>query len=85
MNRDAHLKISEGIDKAASPCHNEKKKNMIPCRRIIPTSKHLEFRPTMFAFLATGGNHPFSIILITQERGKYAIQRKKRTHGRFKR
>jgi hypothetical protein len=47
MNRNAHLKISEGIDKAANPCHNEKKKDMIPCRGIIPTSKDLELRPTM--------------------------------------
>ena len=28
---------------------------------------------------------PFRIILITQERGEYAIRRKKRTHRRFKR
>ena len=30
-------------------------------------------------------SHPSRIILITHERGKYAIQRKKRTHRRFKR
>ena len=47
MNRNAHLKISEGIDKAASPCHNEKKKDMIPCGGIILTGKDLEFRPTV--------------------------------------
>jgi hypothetical protein len=47
MNRNAHLKISEDIDKAATPCPNEKKKDMIPCRGIILASKDLEFRPTM--------------------------------------
>jgi hypothetical protein len=33
-----------------------------------------------FAIFETVANHPFRIILITHERGEYAIQRKKRTH-----
>ena len=38
-----------------------------------------------FAIFETVASHPFRIILITHEGGEYAIQRKKRTHRRFKR
>jgi hypothetical protein len=38
-----------------------------------------------FAIFETGDHHPFRIILITRQGEEYAIQRKKRTHRRFKR